>query len=386
VLELYDPLVSNDLVCSGTRVPLESDLTTPLAYFLSDPQLGNLATAGLLRPDSLLAMRPGMSEPIMGLYMVQPYEPGKIPVLMVHGLWSSPMTWMEMFNDLRANQHIRRRYQFWFYLYPTGQPFWLSAAQLRHDLAAVRDVVDPLHHEPALDQMVLIGHSMGGLVSKLQTIASRDEYWKAVSIEPLAEVKAAAEVRAKLENVFFFQPNPSVRRVITIGTPHRGSTLSRQTTQWLLGKLIDLPKMLVETQQELFRDNPKAFPEQSLLRIRTSIDSLSPAAAVFPVMLASPSGPWVRYHNIIGQVPQDGLFGYFAGDGDGVVALESAHLENAASEIVVPADHTTVQSHPLAVLEVRRILLEHLSELEGRPVAAPSPWIAQPPAAVPLAR
>ena len=75
----------------------------------------------------------------MGLYMVQPYEPGKIPVLMVHGLWSSPMTWMEMFNDLRSQPEIRDHYQFWFYLYPTGQPFWLSAAQLRRDLAKVRD-------------------------------------------------------------------------------------------------------------------------------------------------------------------------------------------------------------------------------------------------------
>ena len=112
----------------------------------------------------------------MGLYMVQPYEPGKIPVLMVHGLWSSPMTWMEMFNDLRSQPEIRDHYQFWFYLYPTGQPFWLSAAQLRRDLAKVREVLDPTHQEPALDQMVLIGHSMGGLVSQLQTLQSGDDY------------------------------------------------------------------------------------------------------------------------------------------------------------------------------------------------------------------
>lgn len=384
VLELYDPLLSNDLICSGVRVPLESDLTTPLAYFLSDPIFGSLATAGLLRPDSLLAMRPGAAEPIMGLYMVQPYEPGKIPVVMVHGLWSSPMTWMEMFNDLRSNQQIRQRYQFWFYLYPTGQPFWLSAAQFRHDLAVVREVVDPQHVEPALDQMVLVGHSMGGLVSRLQTVASGDEYWRAVSKEPLTQVKAEPDVRAKLEYCFYFQPNPSVRRVITIGTPHHGSSFSNQTTQWLLGKLIHLPQTLAASQQQLFRENPDTFPEKSLLRIDTSIDSLNPKTTVFPVMLASPPGPWVRYHNIIGQVPQKGVVGYLAGDSDGVVAVDSARIANAASEITVPADHTTVQTHPLAVLEVRRILLEHLTELEGRPVAGPSPWIAQP--AAPLAR
>ncbi len=144
-------------------------------------------------------LRPGQPDPIMGLYMVQPYEPGKIPVLMVHGLWSTPMTWMEMFNDLRSQPEIRDHYQFWFYLYPTAQPFWLSAAQLRRDLAQVRaGRSTPTREEPALDQMVLIGHSMGGLISRLQTVPSGDEYWHLVSRTPLPQIKADPEVRQKL--------------------------------------------------------------------------------------------------------------------------------------------------------------------------------------------
>ena len=132
VLELYDPLSTDETVVAGQRVPLESDLTTPLAYFLSRPEMNlDSSTLGLLRPEDLLKkpadalkeMQTGQ-RPIAGLYMVQPYEPGKIPVLMVHGLWSSPMTWMEMFNDLRSQPEIREHYQFWFYLYPTAQPFW----------------------------------------------------------------------------------------------------------------------------------------------------------------------------------------------------------------------------------------------------------------------
>jgi hypothetical protein len=93
LLELYDPLTTSDLLIANMRVPLESDLTTPLAYFLSDSQMDNMATEGLLHPENLLALRPGRSQTVMGLYMIQPYQPGKIPVLMVHGLWSSPMTW-----------------------------------------------------------------------------------------------------------------------------------------------------------------------------------------------------------------------------------------------------------------------------------------------------
>ena len=179
-----------------------------------------------------------------------------------------------MFNDLRSSPDIRRHYQFWFYLYPTGQPFWLSAAQLRRDLAETRQVLDPQHREPALDQMVLVGHSMGGLVARLQTLESGNDYWNLASRIPWEQVKADPEVRQKLGETFYFHPNPSVRRVVTIATPYGGSTFSNQTTQYLLGKLIRLPESIVNTQQQLFRDNPEMLFPESLLKIETSIDSL----------------------------------------------------------------------------------------------------------------
>jgi pimeloyl-ACP methyl ester carboxylesterase len=371
-LEFYDPLCVDDVPVGDVRVPLESDLTTPLAFFLSNPALGDLANAGLLHPDTLLKGRPNGGAPIMGLYMVQPYEPGKIPVLLVHGLWSSPMTWMEMFNDLRSIPEIRDRYQIWFYLYPTAQPFWITAAQLRRDLAEARQVLDPEHREAALDQMVLIGHSMGGLISRLQTLQSRDDFWRITSDKPFDQLQADPEVRQRIEQCFFFQPNPSVHRVITIGTPHRGSSFSNQTTQWLAAKLIKLPQMLIQSQQAVFRNNSGFFPQRSLLRIDNSIDALAPSSPIFPVMLASPRGPWVRYHNIVGVVPRQAIWEALVGHGDGVVAYESARLADAQSELIVPADHSSVHSHPLAVLEVRRILLEHLAELRSFPNPPPA--------------
>jgi pimeloyl-ACP methyl ester carboxylesterase len=368
VLELCDPLERNETVVAGWRVPLESDLTTPLAYFLSRPEVNvdNLVSAvGLLKPDVLVErLRPGRADPVMGLYMIQPYEPGKIPVLLVHGLWSTPMTWMEMFNDLRSQPAIRQRYQFWFYLYPTGQPFWLSAAQLRRDLAQVRQTLDPNHQEPALDQMVLVGHSMGGLVSELQTLESGDAYWRLVSPTPFGQIKADATARRKLLEAFYFEPNPSIRRVITLGTPHRGSPYSNQTTQWLLDRLIRLPERLWASQQKLYRDNPDAFPDKSLAKVDTSIDSLSPRSPIFPVMLASRRPSWVKYHNVVGVLPKDSWLAKLSDIGDGVVSRDSAHVDGEASEIEVAADHSSIHSHPAAVLEVRRILLEHLDDMD----------------------
>ncbi|HWB09233.1 MAG TPA: alpha/beta fold hydrolase [Pirellulales bacterium] len=368
VLELHDPLSSPDIIVAGRRVPLETDLSTPLAYFLNDPQLDpnnprlnleTIATQGLLHPDKTAAEA--------GLYMLQPYEPDKIPVLMIHGLWSSPMTWMEMFNDLRGDPEIRKHYQFWFYLYPTGQPFWNSATRLRADLAQARAVLDPQRREPAFDQMVLVGHSMGGLVAKMQTVASRDRFWHIVSDKPFQVVKASSDERRHLEETFFFRPDPSVRRLITIATPNRGSEFANGTTRWLAKELINLPQLPSLRRDELIKENPDVFRTRGMLQVKTSIDSLAPDSPILPVLLQAEQPPWVKCHNIVGVLPDTGLIGSVAGGSDGVVSYESAHLDNVASELKVAADHWEVNRHPLSILEVRRILLEHLHDVRSFP-------------------
>jgi pimeloyl-ACP methyl ester carboxylesterase len=375
-LELYDPLSTSEITVCDRRVPLETDLSTPLAYCLDDPSFKQLdqPTLGLLHPDSNKAKS--------GLYMLEPYQSHKIPVLMIHGLWSSPITWMEMFNDLRGQPELRANYQFWFYVYPTGQPFWQTAADLRETLAMMRATLDPQHQAPALDQMVLVGHSMGGLVAWLQTLDSGDDFWRLNSQKPFQLVKAELPVRESLATTFYFHPNPSIRRVITLGTPHRGSSFSNNTTQWLGRKLIQMPKALVQNEQRLRRDNPDFFASPALIDVTTSIDSLSPHSPILPVMLTAPRAPWVSYHNIVGRLPHHDFLGRVTGDGDGVVPYESAHLADVASEIDVPADHSDVHRHPLSVLEVRRILLEQLTELRRDPVGPPRDLTAARPAAL----
>lgn len=362
VLELYDPLSQPRIQVAGAKVPLETDLSTPLAHTLSQPALddNHLSTIGLLKPEKAEALR--------GLYMLEPYRPEKIPVVMVHGLWSSPVTWMEMFNDLRSDPLVRQHYQFWFYLYPTGQPFWFSAAEMREDLAHLRQVVDPRGEQAALDQMVLVGHSMGGLVSKLQTVDSGNEFWKTLSDRPFTEVDADNEVREGLARTFFFDPNPSIRRVVTIGTPHRGSDFANGTTQWLGRKLIKIPSMIMQGRHQLVARNPDFFRPDAPLNVTTSIDSLVPESPLLPVLLTAQTGPWVRYHNVVGDAPKGGIGDWLSrGRGDGIVSFASAQLEDAASQIVVEADHGNVHRHPQSILEVRRILMQHLAELHTFP-------------------
>jgi pimeloyl-ACP methyl ester carboxylesterase len=379
-LELFDPLFSSDIAVCNRLVPLETDLTTPLAYFLDNPAFKekDLATFGLLNPNQ--------AQGIKGLYMVEPFDPNRVPVVMVHGLWSSPTTWMEMFNDLRAFAEVRSRFQFWFFLYPTGQPFWVSAAQLRDTLAEVRATLDPGYQNSNLDQLVLVGHSMGGLVSTLQTLESGDNFWRLLSDKPLEDLRATPEERAKLAKSFYFHPNPSVKRVVTIGTPHRGSEFASDALRELSRRVIQLPEMMLELGTKLSLTNPGYFSNKDLLTTTTSVDSLASDCPIFPVMLKSPRPVWTRYHNIIGVVPRRTFVGRAAEESDGVVSFKSAHLENIASEITIQADHLSVHRHPLAILEVRRILLEHLSTISVPPrfaTAVPSPPVP-PTVSMPL--
>lgn len=358
LIQLIDPLEQTDIAVGDRFAPLESDITTPLAYYLDDPLLGSsvFATVALLNGEFAGRFR--------GIYMLEPYDPEKIPVVMVHGFWSSPMTWTEMFNDLRGDKAIRDNYQFWFYMYPSGQPFWFSARQMREDLAELRQLVDPDSQSAMLDEMVLVGHSMGGLVSRLQTLDSEERFWQLVSDKPVALLRGNFDTRNRLRDTLFFEANPSIARVVTIGTPHRGSPVSNNVTRWFSQQLFRLPDVLSNEYSQLARDNPGYFAESSLLSITTSTDALSPESRFFDVMQQARRSQRVTYHNIVGRKPGRSFWPWESveSESDGVVSLDSARTPDASSEVEVPAEHSLIHRHPLAILEVRKVLLLHLAE------------------------
>ena len=357
VLELHNPVARSEILVEGKPTPLESDISTPLAYFLNNPTLQKLDYYGFFRPDK--------AEQVSGLYMIQPYQPGKIPVLMVHGLLSSPMTWMEALNDLRSMPEIRDRYQFWFYLYPTGGSFWESAADLREELAETRNIFDPNREQSELDQMVVVGHSMGGLIARLTSLDSGDRFWNTVSDTPLENVDASPAVKRLLGRAYFFKPVPEVRRVVTIASPHRGSGEETPIYRNLLRGLVTLPDRTTEVGRELlasekrfFRDNGRSVPV-------TSLDALAPTSPLIPVMAEAPNSRTVSYHNIFAVEPSSFTDNPHAPEGDGIVTVASAQRDDFDSQISIEATHTTAHRHPLAILELRRILLEHLGNVDS---------------------
>jgi pimeloyl-ACP methyl ester carboxylesterase len=319
---------------------------------------------------------PGRAEKHSGLVMLQPYQKGKIPVVFVHGLLSDPFTWTEMFNELGADPEIRNKYQFWAFFYATGSPFLRSASMLREDLQRVRQLCDPTGEDPALSQMVMVGHSMGGLLSQLQTTSGGDEFWHTISERPFDQIKTRnEEQRERFRKVFYFEQQEYIRRVVFLGTPHRGSAWSPATIGRLGSWLVRVPTMLLNFQRELVADNPGAFLTSFSRQFPTSVDMLAPDSPVLKVMYRQGEPRGVHYHSIVGNGVQMGR----EGQGDGVVPVSSAHMPNADSELLIPETHTMIHRHPRAVLEVKRILKLH-AEAAGRQMqeGRVTPAIASP--------
>jgi pimeloyl-ACP methyl ester carboxylesterase len=375
-LELVNPLANQAVSERGRSVPLETDLTTPTAYMLAHSDLRGLEYTGFLHADRLNGKT--------GIHMCQQYQPGKIPVVMVHGLLSSPLTWAPLYNDLIADPAIRDRFQFWAYFYPTGEPYLVTAADLRKQLAQIRHDLDPNGQDPALDQMVLLGHSMGGLISHLMTVDSGNDFWGKISDRPFDRLTLSPQARAALQPVFFFEHQPFIRQVVFIGTPHHGSRLSPSFLGRAAARFVEMPKALVTEAADLVQEDSDLPAQLRAGHIPTSVEMLAPKEQTLELLAARPRTGPVHYHSIIGLVPRSrlGVEGLLTGlgvpeEGDGVVPYRSAHLDGVDSEVIVPAEHMHVHHHPLAVREVRRILLDHAKAMETIKLVS-SPPASQP--------
>lgn len=370
-LQLLDPRESDGIVVHNTLLPLESDLSTPLAWYLTDPKKKLLETFAFFRSDR--------AQKLEGLHMITPFDPDRIPVLMVHGIWSSPTTWMEMFNDLQSDPTIRDKYQFWFYQYPTGEPLTFAAANLRDRLKEMRVKCDPYGKNRKLDQTVVVGHSMGGLMAYLLTVDSEDKIWNGLSNLPVAEIKADERAHDQIKRVFFFESDRSVDRIVTIATPFNGSGYSNFFTRWLGGSLVSLPNTTSQLSQLIFRQNNQRIWDR-IFAPRTSLDSLNKNSAVLRLVKNSTAAQAVKHHNVVGVNKGKSLKDWT----DGVVRLRSASRSDVDTEVKVRSSHSAVQRHPETIAEVRRVLHEHLEDVRERkyPVVPVNHSVSEPQASM----
>jgi pimeloyl-ACP methyl ester carboxylesterase len=342
-LRLCDSRLSEALSIGGEKLPLAADFTAPYAYMLSRADDRKSGWWGLLGGSETAARH--------GVLLYGAYDTGRIPVLMIHGLGASPQAWRELTNDILGSPELRSRYQILHYVYPTNGPMLSLAHQLRHDLSEFFDVVDPERVSPP---MVVIGHSMGGLLAKSLAVESGMRIWNAALTVAPSQLRAPEDVRRAFVECFILKPWPNVSRLIFLGVPQHGSESADSWWAHAARRLIAPP----DDPQYRFIETLNSSSEQVRSQVRpfvqvsrnTSLDTLSPRYPPMQAFAELPINPRVPFHSIIGSI----------GDGrsDGYVSVQSAHLEGAQSELILPIDHRTFDQAPV-LNEIYRILAMH---------------------------
>ena len=345
-LVFYRTLSSDDATINGRRVKLAADFTAPLAYMLSKGRNRSFDVRALVRTD--------LNMDQAGLYQFSRYEPGKIPVVLVHGLMSRPETWVPAINELLGDEKIREKYQFWFFLYPTGLPVWASAAKLREDMDRFRSTLDPQRTNGQLDRMVLAGHSMGGLISGLQIRSGGHHLWRQFMKTPPEQLKLSPQTRERLLRIINFGPRHDVARVVFFATPHRGSELAVNPFAEFFGRLIRLPFNVAQPDMLTIRQALREDLRELFVAPANSVVFLRARSPLLAAILNLPMRPGVPYHSIIGDRGR----GDTPDSSDGVVPYWSSKLEGASTETIVPSGHGT-NENPEGILEFRRILRRH---------------------------
>ena len=335
-----DPLAKETTRFEGHTMPLAANFTVPIAVMLAQTDPKKLEITRMLNPD-------GYAETAR-VVMLQPFDPNKTVVLFIHGLMDSQATWTPMIYTLRGDPDFRKNYQVWFYSYPSGYPYPYSAAILRQELDAIEAIF------PLRKGIVIVGHSMGGCISRLMITDPGDKLWTTLFKKKPADTPMSDESRKLFSEALLFKHRPEVKRVIFVSAPLKGADLATNPLGRIGSTLIRSPITLLRAGKDALKDAVFQTDDLKLKRIPNSIDTLAPNNRFVKAINTVPLTPGIPYHTIIGDRGR----GDSPQSSDGVVPYWSSHMDDAKSELIVPSDHGAHQNTK-AIAEVRRILLEN---------------------------
>lgn len=352
----YDPYTKTTIDINGHTAPLAANYTAGYGLWL--------ARSGFARQslDTLLGREQGISQ--VHLYLMQPYDPDKRIILMLHGLASSPEAWVNVANEILGDETLRQHFQVWQLYYPTNMPIIVNHAAIRRAFDDTLHHFDPDGRAAASRNVVLIGHSMGGVLSRLMLSSSENRLWSWMSEQENVDEKQLDQVRDRLQPLLSFEPVSAIGRAVFIAAPHRGtSAAERRLGRWA-SSLIRLPLTILESVDDILHTMGNTDKQVSKrFYLPNSIDQLRETDPFIQVSMTLPMADDVPYHSIIAQ--RNAKVSLEDSD-DGLVPYRSSHLENALSEKVIISDHS-VQETPQAILEIRRILHEDLAAGSGIP-------------------
>lgn len=350
-LVVADPLRATPVVHGSTQVSLAVDTSAAYAHVMGSSPIGRWGLYGL--------MGGGQAARRAGVYLMEDYDPEKRPLILVHGLGSSPLAWSRLTNAVWGDAELRRHFQVWYLVYSTDDPLFVARRRIAGYLDSAWTILDPEAVDPARHGTVLIGHSLGGVLSRLLCVETGDALWStAFSVPPEAVPGDAADVAA-VESLLVFSPYPGVSRAIYLAAPHQGSPLADRWYARFVKGLAGRAPQEVQALSRIARAHPEVVRHEVLASYRSGrITSISTLQAAQPVRRASERllpVPGISYHTIAGRLPSR------TPEGDGVVPLASAVIPGATSTLVVESGHD-LYSHPEAIAEIIRILHQDITD------------------------
>lgn len=355
-LRIHDPRAETSVMLAGSKKPLAADWSAVSEHILYNGKKQKIMPG-------LAALRNSQKYiDKLGLLSLEPPAKDRIPVIFVHGLMSRPLTWHNAFNELGFDPDIQKNYQLYFFRYPSGVPVVYSSAKFRQQLSLLETELEHIGNRRAKNNMVLIGHSMGGLVSKLQVTSSGDRLWVNLFGAKPADLGLSQQEYDNFKEYLEFHPNPHIDRVVFVCTPHRGSKMAVGFIGAVGRRLISLPGNILGNTFDLLQGQERSNPVLGRMLskgIPSSIDNLSPESTFVKQSVQLPLKPGLHVHSIIGN--KDGRALDDPKCSDGVVPYRSAHLDGVESELVVPSNHGAHETEA-GISEMRRILLLHLKQ------------------------
>lgn len=350
-LKAFDPYKYEKVDLAGKTYPLAANFSTPYGLWLAQNNLGKAAYLTLINRDDHLTMP--------HLYMLEPYNPNKKVIVLVHGLASSPEAWIRLTNDMMGDTVLRENFQVWQVFYSTNMPIIESRFQIYALLSQAFAQIDS--KAPAKKDAVLIGHSMGGIIARL-LVSDADVTKKALGMMNNRQLNKYQKLPIVSQRLVI-KDIPNFSRAIFLATPHKGTDYADRWFTKAARKVIRLPgaflsalsdsvqtqdldvkELLTQIDHGLIQNGPSDLSHQSKFMELTK--DINPRKGLI-------------FHSIMGNITDSDDLNIISDD---VVTYKSAHLDGAVSEKIIKGGHS-IQETPEAILELRRILRLHLMQL-----------------------
>lgn len=355
-LVIGDPLRIAPGRFGASTIPLALDTSAAYALGMAQSPVGRLAVWGLIGGDDIGKRA--------GVYLMEDYDPARRPLIMVHGLGSSPLAWAKLSNAIWGDPSLRARFQIWHVVYQTDAPLFVARRRLVDYLDTAFEILDPEHDDAARSGIVLIGHSLGGVLSRLLAADAGEALWSAAfNVSPDALPGNSDDVEV-VRQLLLFQPYPGISRVIFLAAPHQGSPLADAWYARLINALAGRRTPEMKALGRIARAHPEAVREELRAAYQgAAINSISTLRASQPVRRASETlmpASHIPYNTVAGKLPGR------VPEGDGVVPLSSAMIDGAESTAIVASGHD-VYANDQAIEQILRILMLDVASQDTSP-------------------